>query len=343
MDLTDKTILISRTDSIGDVILTLPMCVWIKQTFPNSKIIFLGDTYTRPILECLPEIDEIMEWSVLKQMPDANKIDLLKSKQIDVCIHVFPRKEIASLAKRAKIPTRVGTSHRAFHLLTCNIRLGFSRKNSDFHESQLNFELLKPFGIKTLPSLEDISGWMKSFKPVEVELPKNLAEDLKKPTKKVILHPRSQGSALEWPIEKYAIVSGELLAQGYSVYYTGTEQDGVYIRSFIHHHENCRDTTGKLTLAQLIYFISKCDSLVACSTGPLHIAGILELKTIGLFSDKRPIHPGRWKALGKNVRILVNNGKLEHSKIKAMNSIEQIESSRVIEALLDDEDFALDY
>lgn len=335
MDLNDKTILISRTDSIGDVVLTLPMCVWIKKTYPDSRIIFLGNTYTKPILECLPEIDEILEWAKLQEMPDSNKIDLLKSRKIDVCIHVFPRKEIASLARKAKIPTRVGTSHRGFHLLNCNIRLGFSRKNSDFHESQLNFELLKPFGIKTLPTLTEITEWMRSFRPVETELPKNLKEDLKKPTKKVILHPRSQGSALEWPIEKYAIVAGELLAKGYSVYYTGTEQDGVYIRSFIHHHENCRDTTGKLTLAQLVCFISKCDALVACSTGPLHLAGVLGLKTIGLFSEQRPIHPGRWKALGPDVHILVTNGKLENSKIKSMNSIEQIESSRVIEVLID--------
>lgn len=326
--------MISRTDSIGDVVLTLPMCVWIKENFPGSKIIFLGDTYTKPILECLPEIDEIIEWSVLKQMPDNNKIELLRSKQIDVCIHVFPRKEIAWLARKAKIPYRVGTSHRAFHLLNCNIKPGFSRKNSDFHESQLNFELLKPFGIQTLPSLEEISGWMKSFKPVKVDLPKSLEEDLHKETKKVILHPRSQGSALEWPIEKYALVAGELLAKGYSVYYTGTEQDGVYIRSFIHHHENCRDTTGKLTLSQLIYFISRCDTLVACSTGPLHLAGILGLHAVGLFSEKRPIHPGRWKALGPNVQILVSDGRLEHSKIKSMNSIEQIESSRVIDAVV---------
>lgn len=333
-DLNDKTVLISRTDSIGDVVLTLPMCVWIKETYPSAKIIFLGDTYTKPILECLPQIDEIMELSVLQQMPDSNKVDLLKSKKIDVCIHVFPRKEIASLARKAKIPTRVGTSHRSFHLLSCNVKLNFSRKNSDFHESQLNFELLKPFGIKTLPSLEQVSSWMKAFKPVEVELPKNIAADLEKPTQKVILHPKSQGSALEWPIEKYAIVAKELLERGYSVYYTGTEQDGVYIRSFIQQHENCRDTTGKLTLAQLVCFISKCDMLVACSTGPLHLGGVLGLKTIGLFSEKRPIHPGRWKALGDDVHILVSNGKLESSKIKSLNSIEQIESARVIEALL---------
>lgn len=334
ISLSNKTLLISRTDSIGDVVLTLPMCVWIKKTYPTAKIIFLGNTYTKPVIECLPQIDEIIEWAEMEKMPENNKVEFLKSKKIDVCIHVFPKREIASLVKKAKIETRVGTSHRAFHLLTCNIKLGFSRKNSDFHESQLNFELLKPFGIEELPSLEEISTWMKNFKSKDVSLPENVVNELAKPTKKIIFHTKSQGSAMEWPIEKYAIVANDLLERGFSVIFTGTEKDGVYIRSFIPQHENCIDTTGKLTLDQLINLISKCDALVACSTGPLHLAGVLGLQTIGLYSPKRPIHPGRWKAVGENVQIIVNDVNKEGSKIKpSMNSIEQIESARVIALL----------
>lgn len=331
IELNNKTVLISRTDSIGDVVLTLPMCVWIKKTYPSSNIIFLGNTYTRPIIECLPQIDEIIEWAEMEKMPESKKIEFLKSKKIDVCIHVFPKNEIATLVKKAKIETRVGTSHRAFHLLSCNIRMHFSRKNSEFHESQLNFELLKPFGIEQLPSLEEISSLMKHFKEKDVSLPESIQDEVSKPNRKVILHAKSQGSAMEWPIEKYAIVANDLLERGFSVIFTGTEKDGIYIRSYIPEHENCIDTTGKLTLDQLINLISKCDTLVACSTGPLHLAGVLGLQTIGLYSSKRPIHPGRWGAVGQNVQIIVNDENKESSKIKpSMNSIQQIESSRII-------------
>jgi ADP-heptose:LPS heptosyltransferase len=334
ISLSSKTVLISRTDSIGDVVLTLPMCVWIKKTYPTAKIIFLGNTYTKPVIECLPQVDEIIEWAEMEKMPEANRVDFLKSKKIDFCFHVFPKKQIASLAKKAKIETRVGTSHRAFHLLSCNIKLGFSRKNSGFHESQLNFELLRPFGIDELPSLEEISSWMKSYKSKDVSLPESTQNELAKSTKKVILHTKSQGSAMEWAIEKYAIVANDLLERGFSVIFTGTEKDGIYIRAFIPEHANCIDTTGKLTLDQLINLISKCDILVACSTGPLHLAGVLGLQTIGLFSTKKPIHPGRWKALGENVQIVVNDENKEGSKIKpSMNSIQQIESKRVIDLI----------
>ncbi len=334
IDLNNKTVLISRTDSIGDVVLTLPMCVWIKKNYPTAKIIFLGNTYTKPVIECLPQIDEIIEWAEMEKMPESVRVDFLKAKNIDVCIHVFPKKNIADLVKKAKIKTRVGSSHRLYHLLSCNIRLGFSRKNSEFHESQLNFELLKPFGIDELPSLEEISSWMKNFKAKDISLPENTENELAKPTKKVILHAKSQGSAMEWPIEKYAIVAKNLLNRGFSVIFTGTENDGVHIRTFIPKHANCIDTTGKLTLDQLINLVSKCDTLVACSTGPLHLAGVLGLQTIGLYSPKRPIHPGRWKSVGENVQIVVNDEHRELSKINpSMSSISQIESVRVIELI----------
>ena len=41
--------------------------------------------------------------------------------------------------------------------------IDFTRKRSDKHESQLNFELLRPFGIKTLPTLEEVNGMLRSF------------------------------------------------------------------------------------------------------------------------------------------------------------------------------------
>ncbi|MFZ9029542.1 MAG: glycosyltransferase family 9 protein, partial [Crocinitomicaceae bacterium] len=65
------------------------------------------------------------------------------------------------------------------------------------------------------------------------------------------------------------------------------------------------DSTGKLTLQELITMIGGANGLVACSTGPLHIAGILDRKAIGIFSPRKPIHPGRWQPLGNESKALV--------------------------------------
>jgi heptosyltransferase III len=63
--------------------------------------------------------------------------------------------------------------------------------------------------------------------------------------------------------------------------------------------------TGKLSLDELMAFISTIDGVLAASTGPLHIAAALGKHAIGLYAPMRPIHPGRWAPLGENADYLV--------------------------------------
>lgn len=293
-----KRILISRTDSIGDVALTLPMCQALRNKFPAAEIIFIGKNYTRPIVACFTAVDAFWDIDELFNQPITSQLEQL---QADCIIHVFPNKKLAFLAKKAKISMRIGTSHRLFHLFTCNERPNFTRKNSPLHESQLNFHLLAPLGITEIPSFEDLQKLVQ-FKAIETELPSWI------PTSKdelIILHPKSKGSALEWPVEKYMDLASQLAESGKTVCFTGTEQEGMLFRQFIPVHERILDTTGKLSLEQLIVFISQSKALVACSTGPYHIAGLSGIHAIGLFSMRRPIDPGRWRAIGPNAEFIV--------------------------------------
>lgn len=295
-----KNILISRTDSIGDVVLTLPITVWLKTHFPDAKLTFLCKDYTKPIVQNFKSIDAILSYDELVN-DEGSAIDQLK--EFDIVIHVFPNKEIAYLAKKAKIKWRIGTSHRLFHWLTCNKRVSFTRKNSDLHESQLNFHLLKPLGLKEIPSLSEITEMTRFYKPNNCQLPDLLSTiDF---SKTVILHPKSQGSAQEWPISKYNELAVELVKEGYTVLFTGTENEGKLFRQAIDWKENIMDVSGQLDLNQLQTLIHKCYALVACSTGPYHIAGISGIKAIGLFASVKPIHPGRWQALGEKAQALV--------------------------------------
>ncbi len=311
IDLSHKRVIISRTDSIGDVMLTLPLCAWLKSHFPTVTIIFLGNGYTRAVVESYKLIDHFEDWEDYLELSILDRVSKFQALKADAIVHVFPNKEIASLAKKIKIDMRIGTSHRSFHLLTCNHRPNFTRKRSGLHEAQLNHELLRPFGLEEIPSLDVIYDATSHFSSKEVELPQSIQESLNSASKSIILHPKSQGSAKEWPMEKYIELTNRLLDKGMTVFFTGTESEGTQFRDQLPAHQRVVDTTGKMNLVQLIRFISKVDALCACSTGPLHIAGYLGIKTIGFFSPKRPIHPGRWKALGKNVTILVNDENCE--------------------------------
>jgi ADP-heptose:LPS heptosyltransferase len=68
---------------------------------------------------------------------------------------------------------------------------------------------------------------------------------------------------------------------------------------------NMRDSVKRLR--DLISIIANCDLLIAASTGPLHIASALGIKTIGLYCH-RPMNCSRhWGALGKNAANLEIN------------------------------------
>ena len=297
-----KKIVISRTDSIGDVALTLPLAGILREKYPEATLIFLGNTYTKPIIECSGFIDEVWSWAELKAMENQAQIDWLKAHHVDVFIHIFPRRELARLAQKAKIPHRIGTSHRLFHILTCNHRVNFTRKNSPLHEAQLNVKLLSPLGIKKSYSLKQLTQFA-GFKNLPHK--SNQFTDLLKPNRfNIVLHPKSKGSALEWGVEKFIELSQVLDSNQFDFYFTGTEDESVYFRSKLPKQSNIIDLSGKMTLNELIVFISSSDCLIAASTGPLHIAGLSNIHSIGLFTPRKPLHYGRWQPLGNQVKII---------------------------------------
>jgi ADP-heptose:LPS heptosyltransferase len=300
----DFNILLSRTDAIGDVILTLPMAGILKEKFPNCKLFFLGRTYTKAVVEVCEHIDEFINYDEVFKKNNTEQITFLKSFQINIIVHVFPVKKIAQLAKKAGIPKRVGTKNRLYHWFTCNTLLSISRKNSDLHEAQLNIQLLSFLNINTHFQLNEISSYYGFTKTKALEN-KWLLNTLEKTKTNIILHPKSKGSAREWGLDNFSKLISQISSDNYQFYISGTEDDGVLLKNFIKQHPKAIDLTGKLNLSEFISFIQACNVLVAASTGPLHIAAALGKKAIGLYAPMRPIHPGRWAPIGNDAHYLV--------------------------------------
>jgi ADP-heptose:LPS heptosyltransferase len=326
-------ILLSRTDSIGDVILTLPMAGVLKANFPDCQILFLGRTYTKSVIELSEHVDGFVNYDEILKRDRKAQIEFIKDLNLDIFIHVFPVKEIAQLAKAAGVPKRVGTRNRLWHWFTCSHLIKLSRKNSELHESQLNMKLLSFLNIETtidLKVIQECYGFSR-VKPLGNELFVNL---LDKQRTKVILHPKSKGSAKEWGLTNFSKLIEQLPKDKFQIFISGTKEDGVQLENFIKENPTAIDITGKLSLDEFISFINLCDALVAASTGPLHIAAALGKKAIGLYAPMRPIHPGRWAPVGKNAQALVFDENCEKCKSKQeCNCIENIDVQKVVHLL----------
>lgn len=317
------SVILSRTDSIGDVVLTLPMAGYIKKFFPKCKIIFLGRNYTRDVVALSQHVDEFVSW---------DDVEARKNLKADCIIHVFPVKEIAQQAKQNGIKLRVGTTNRLYHWMTCNKLINLSRKNSPLHESQLNLKLLSFLNIPTEVALQEVKNFYGFTKAESLEEKfRNLIDQSKT---NVILHPKSKGSAREWGLENFSALIDSLDKNKFKVFISGTKDEGVLVKPLLEKHKDVVDLTGQLSLKQFISFINQADALVAASTGPLHIASALGKKAIGLFAPMRPIHPGRWMPVGEKANYLVLNKECSDCRKNSdCHCIREIKAKQVVDLL----------
>jgi ADP-heptose:LPS heptosyltransferase len=297
-------ILICRTDNIGDVVLTLPLAGYLKSRFPQAQVELLCRAYVAPAMRHCRFLDRVV--AVEEAAGGATELEaFFAAGGYDTVIFAYPDRRLAKAARRARVPNRVGTSHRVYHWFTCNKLAHFSRVKSDLHEAQLNFALLRPLGIDVLPTLAEIPPLYG------LTAPRDPAVDaLLTPARRhVILHPKSNGNGREWPLDHYTALARELASNPeIRLFVTGSAAEGTLIARDapdLLALPNVSNLCGSLSLDGLVALIGACDGLVASGTGPLHLSAALGRPTLGLFPPIKPIDPARWGALGTQAEVLV--------------------------------------
>ena len=316
-------IIVSRTDRIGDVVLTLPLCALLRAQL-GAQVVVLARAYTRPLLEASPHVDEVQDWDAVSEAGPAAQRDFLRATRADAIVHVFPRPDVARAALGARIPLRIGTSHRWYHWLTCNALEHFSRKRSPLHEAQLNVRLARRLLGPEIPPLQELAP-LTVITP-RVPLPQSVATLLREDRFRLVLHPGSSGSAREWPLAQWKALAELLDPARVQLLVTGSAAEGAALRDWIASlPDGVVDLTGQLDLAELIALLASADGLIAASTGPLHLAAAAGIHALGLFAATPPIHPGRWAPLGPRAEVLVAPG-AEVSAISVAQVRERVEA-----------------
>jgi len=299
----NTTFIISRSDSIGDVVLTLPVAGVLRSLFPHSRILFLGRSYTEQVVRACEYVDDFINWDELQKLSPDERVKELAAAGADTIIHVFPDPGIAKLAKQAGIRRRIGTTNRLYHWFYCNTLVRLSRKNSAYHEAQLNLKLLRPLGAKKLYSLPEI-GELYGLTKLSPLSPADAAL-FDREKFNLILHPKSRGHGREWGLDNFMRLAEILPKEQFKIFVTGTAEEGKLIQELVTKYPFLTDMTGRLTLSQFLSFIAGADGLIASGTGPLHLAAALGIHALGLFPPIRPIHPGRWRPIGKRANFFV--------------------------------------
>jgi len=329
-----ERILIVRTDRLGDVIATLPMVSVIKERLPSVKVTVMVRSYTEPLLELAPEVDEVLLFDTNFSLK--RKIQLFESARADVAFFPSPNRDIASAALFSRIPQRVGTAYRWYSSLFTD-KIYDHRKTAEYHESEYNIRMLEAIDIH---SVKTPRPSLKLSEKHLIERDTLLTELFGNPSKPyAVIHLGTGGSTREWSksaFEELAVYVAQRLSL--PIVLTGTEGDREQILSVSHPLQGVGADVklfighGLIALAEVM---SNATIVIAGSTGPGHLAAALGAPTVGLFPLAQALSKERWGFRGPNTLNLAPSeiATVSCPMCKDCTCIQQIRVSDVIVAV----------
>ncbi len=306
-------LLVVRNDKLGDFMLSYPSFAWLKASMPEAHIVALVPPYTAPMAEICPGVDSVL---VEDQRADGSAAwvrlaNQLRAERFDAVITLFSSGRVALAAAAAGIRYRLAPATKWAQFLY-NHRLKQRRSRSEKPESQYNLDLVERFfadwRISPAPRPE---GPFLRFDPAETAaLRKSFCEanDLAVDTRLVFIHPGSGGSARNLTVEQFARLAQALHSERTSLAFVigcgpGEDEKAEILASKLGTmpHAIYRSSNGIVDYARHIQF---ADLFISGSTGPLHIAGALDVPTAAFYTRRRSATALRWQTLNSPERRL---------------------------------------
>ena len=293
-------ILVIRNDKIGDFILILPALSWLKKNIPNCHITCVVSKKVSEIAKLCKHIDNIIIDKSIKQL----LLELNKYK-FDALISFFSTFRIGYLIKKLNIPIRIAPKTKLAQIFY-NYKILQKRSKSYKPEYEYNSDLVyELFNIINVNEIEDMDGapyleLNDSSKSARKDI--FLKEYNLSPEKKTIfIHPGTGGSSKSLNIHDYAdICLGLRKFDDYNFVIhcsPDDEQLAKDLKIITRDQLTIRVIDAKDDVLYMLNNISLCDIFMAGSTGPLHIAGALNKKTIGFYPRKKSSTSLRWETI----------------------------------------------
>ncbi len=293
-----KRIIISRPDRIGDVVLSTAIPREIKKQYPDSFIAVLLRSYTKDIYLNNPYVDEIIVFEPGKEeFSFFDCVRKIRTYKFNTALMLLPNEKINYLFFLAGIKERIGVGHKLFQYLTFTKYVDRKKYIPLRHEADYCMDLARKIGIKTENIIPEIYLTKDEIKLVS-ERRKLLSND-----GKIIvgIHTSSGNSAPNLKIPAYKELAEKLsVDKRFRVIITDNNPDPILLNI------NGLDFPYiNLSLRESIINFATLDVLISASTGPMHIASALGVKTISLFCPLTACSPKLWGPLGNEAIILL--------------------------------------
>lgn len=295
-----KRILIVRTDKVGDVVMITPMIRELRKKFPDSFIGALTNKNSSDILINNPYLDVCIK-DDLKKDTFNNVVKKIRSHKFTDGLLVMPTERAAYQMFLAGIKNRIGVGKKLYEVITFMKSVSRNNYIPLRHEADYCMDLARKLGVVSEDLTPEIFLTEKeSSEGLEILTGLGYSKGMEK----IIIHTGSGNSSRNWSEDKYLKLIGEItvLNPDTFIILTAKEMSDEFREkiSLINSDKILFADRTVHRLRDLIKITGNVDLLISSSTGPLHIASALNIKTIGLYCH-RPMNCAKhWGALGKN-------------------------------------------
>lgn len=302
-----QKLLVVRNDKIGDFMLAWPALAYLKSASPTPHVSVLVPAYTAPLAAVCPWVDEVIIDPGSSATPLAQRVLLkqIKAARFDALLTLFSTPRIAWLGWRAGIRLRVAPATKWAQIFY-NVRVRQRRSRSAKPEYQYNVELACALINKlsiTQPTMPSPPYWPLETRQREYQRKLLLESAKANDGLLIVVHPGSGGSAVNLSLDQYA----DLVVQIHHI--SKTQPIHWLISAGPNEHPQAQELIRLLANKSVVatHFptrnsveayalqLAGADMLIAGSTGPLHIAGCLNIVTAGFYPAKRSATSLRWQ------------------------------------------------
>lgn len=295
-------LLITRHDKIGDFVVTLPLFKAIKEQYPNTKLTVLVGKINFDFAKKIPFIDDVILFD--KENLDTT-LKQIKEKKFDASISCFIDTTLGKLLFKTGIKIRVAPATKIAQIFF-NKRIKQRRSKVEKTEWQYNLDLAKSL----FPNIK-----LDFAKPL-------LSFDVKKENR-VVFHPGFGGSSDgNLSLDDYISLAKKVSQTSKKAVFTFGPDDAMskdYICSKVDFEVEIFDS--KMTLFEFTKYIASSYIFISTSTGPMHLAGATNTKTISFFGDSLFASSKRWATISEeknqnNFMLASDYSKEEYKKIE---------------------------
>ena len=305
-------ILTVRNDKLGDLLVTLPAIACIKKNLPDSVISLLARDYTSEVAHRCQYIDQVLvDPGREKGLESTLRLSrTLRKGKFDSVVTFFSTGHTGLAVWLARIPYRLAPATKLAQL-AYNHRLTQRRSQSIKPEYEYNLDLARQFLVDT--GVDPIDTPVAPYLYVDQDtlrktrsefLARNQLPDI---TRLVFVHAGSGGSSNNLSLEQYAKLIQLLdISEPYHIILSAGPGELCYIQSLSEligeiPHTIYESTEG---LSRFVDHISLANLFIGGSTGPLHIAGALDVPTAAFYVRLRTSSALRWQTVNSPERRL---------------------------------------